>query len=56
LELAEQEFAAALKQTRGALGEAAHNLRLCRAALAKGTKTESASLKVVEKIAATGER
>lgn len=52
LELAAREFEAALKQTRGTLGEAAHNLRLCRAALAKGMKTESASLKVVEKPAA----
>jgi tetratricopeptide (TPR) repeat protein len=52
LELAAQEFEAALKQTGGTLAEAAHNLRLCRAALAKGMKTESASLKVVEKLAA----
>jgi tetratricopeptide (TPR) repeat protein len=55
LELAEREFEAALRQTRGTLGEAAHNLRLCRAALAKGLKTELASLKVVEKLTAANE-
>lgn len=53
LSMAEQEFELALKGARGAFGEAAHNLRLCRAALAKGTKTQFASLKVVETIAAT---
>ena len=56
LELAGREFEKALRQTRGTLGEAAHNLRLCRAALAGATKTESASLKVVGGIAATNER
>lgn len=52
LELAEREFQAALRQTGGTLAEAAHNLRLCRAARAMGMKTESASLQVVERIAA----
>jgi len=53
LSLAEPEFKTALKGTRGAFGEAAHNLKLCRSALAQGTKTQIASLKVVETIAAT---
>jgi tetratricopeptide (TPR) repeat protein len=55
LSMAEHEFEVALKQARGAFGEAAHNLGLCRAALAKGTKTQFASLKVVATIAATVE-
>lgn len=55
LNLAEQEFEAALKKSRGAFGEAAHNLKLCRSALAKGTTSHIASLKVVESIAATVE-
>ena len=55
LSLAEQEFKAALKGTHGAFAEAAYNLRLCRAALSKGTKTQFESLKVVANIAATVE-
>ncbi|HVF48623.1 MAG TPA: tetratricopeptide repeat protein [Pyrinomonadaceae bacterium] len=53
LELAGQQFELALKHTRGDFAEAAHNLSLCRTALAKGTKTQSASLKVVATITAT---
>jgi tetratricopeptide (TPR) repeat protein len=53
LELAEREFEAALRGSRGTFAEAAHNLRLCRAALSNGTKTESASLKMVATMAAT---
>jgi Flp pilus assembly protein TadD len=53
LSMAEQEFEAALKQSRGVLAEAAHNLRLCRAALAGGTKTQIASLKIIAAIATT---
>jgi tetratricopeptide (TPR) repeat protein len=55
LSLAEQEFELALVQARGDFAEAAHNLRLCRAALTVGTKTQFASLKVVEIIAAAKE-
>lgn len=53
LSMAEREFEVALKQERGSFEEAAHNLRLCRAALAKGTKTQIAAMKVVATIAAT---
>jgi tetratricopeptide (TPR) repeat protein len=53
LNMAEQEFELALKQARGAFGEAADNLRLCRAALSGETKTQITSLKVVATIAAT---
>lgn len=53
LSMAEQEFEVALKHARGSFEEAAHNLKLCRAALAKGTKTQFASLKVVASIAPT---
>lgn len=55
LELAQREFDVALKQTRGEFAEATHNLNLCRAALAQGTKTQSASLKLVATIATTVE-
>jgi tetratricopeptide (TPR) repeat protein len=55
LSIAEQEFKVALKQARGDFEEAAHNLRLCRSVPAKGAKTQLASLKVVENIAATNE-
>jgi len=47
MSMAEQEFELALKGARGAFKEAADNLRLCRSALASGTKTQFASLKVV---------
>ncbi len=50
LEMAEQEFAVALRQSRGAFGEAAHNLKLCRSRLTMWTKAQFASLKVVETI------
>ena len=53
LSLAEREFKTALKHAGGVFGEAAHNLKLCRSALAQGTKTQIARLKVVEAIAAT---
>jgi tetratricopeptide (TPR) repeat protein len=53
LRMAEQEFAVALKQARGDFGEAAYNLKLCRAALADRAKTQIASLRVVATIAAT---
>lgn len=53
LSMAEQEFDVAFKQERGAFEEAAHNLRLCRSALAKRPTTQFASLKVVPTITAT---
>jgi tetratricopeptide (TPR) repeat protein len=53
LSTAEQEFEAALNQASGTFEDAAHNLRLCRTALAGGTKTQFASLKVVKTIVAT---
>jgi tetratricopeptide (TPR) repeat protein len=52
LSMAEQEFEVALNQARGDFEEAAHNLRLCRTALSKGTKIQFASLRVVKTIAA----
>jgi tetratricopeptide (TPR) repeat protein len=53
LSMAEHEFVAALKGARGDFAEAAYNLRLCRAALEQGTKTQIPSLKVVATIATT---
>lgn len=55
LSMAEREFETALKHARGAFGDAAHNLRLCRSALASKTTTQLASLKVVGIIDATKE-
>jgi hypothetical protein len=50
--MAEQEFKTALKETGGTFEEAAYNLKLCRAALANGTKPHITSMKVIASVAA----
>jgi len=45
---AEREFDSAFRQSKGAIDEAAYNLKVCRSLLAMTTRSQLASLRIIE--------